>query len=202
MEIYRVSGDLFSNLPINLFDGKAVLVHGCNMKGIMGAGVAKRIRQLYPNSYKEYVDQLKNKNPGDIIPYYENKTHGYYIICNALTQINLGRNAKWEYIYKAFENLRKLHDKEVLTRVMLPPIGCGIGGLKYNYEIFKYILASLYFDTYVKFYIFEDYDTRSYTVKNISHIDNIYWLKYKQQYIDKITNMLNIHSLNEKLVSI
>ena len=41
----------------NLFSVKSgVIAHGCNCQGVMGSGVAKQVKELYPKAYEKYIE--------------------------------------------------------------------------------------------------------------------------------------------------
>ena len=45
----------------NLFDEpQEIIVHGCNARGVMGAGFAKDLKEKYPENYKEYRKYCNN----------------------------------------------------------------------------------------------------------------------------------------------
>lgn len=128
----------------NLLDvTEGVIVHGCNMQGVMGSGVAKAVREKYPDCYVRYKISLEQKPKlGDIIWYYHNTadTKGLWI-ANALTQDNYGRDPNARYVnYVAIANVFKLiHDSNInqnwqppLSDVHFPKIGAGLGNGDWN----------------------------------------------------------------------
>ena len=90
----------------NLLDAEErIIMHGCNAQGIMGAGVAKQIKEKFPESYLKYREAF-NKNRlylGNIIW----SISGEKIIGNAITQENYGGIRVKPYI-----------DYEALTEVI------------------------------------------------------------------------------------
>ena len=55
MKIEYRQGDLFQT------DVRHI-VHGCNAQGVMGKGVAKLVKELYPKAYNEYLSLwMRNK---------------------------------------------------------------------------------------------------------------------------------------------
>lgn len=45
----------------NLFDTDAqIICHQCNCYGVMGSGVAKEVKQRYPNVFKDYRNDYEN----------------------------------------------------------------------------------------------------------------------------------------------
>jgi O-acetyl-ADP-ribose deacetylase (regulator of RNase III) len=52
-------------------DGLDVICHSVNCQGVMGSGMAKQVRDKWPevyNNYKQFVDEIKNKNNGKTYP--------------------------------------------------------------------------------------------------------------------------------------
>lgn len=124
--MYReIKGDL-----LDLFDkGEFTnIIHGANCRKVMGAGIAKQIKQKYPEAY--YADIYFELPEGLWRLGKYSTTHDCSII-NLYTQDEPGSNASLEAITLG---LRLLAD-EVFTKdclIGLPLIGCGIGGLKWT----------------------------------------------------------------------
>lgn len=72
------------------------IVHGCNAQGVMGSGVAKLIRDKYPQAYNDYVDvhRVNGLLLGQTIWV---NTHPHAII-NAITQQDYGRDQNVVYV--------------------------------------------------------------------------------------------------------
>lgn len=108
-----------------------VIVHGCNNKGVMGSGVAKQIRDRWPNVYEVYA--LKHKvfglDLGDIIPV---ATLDGHVVVNAVTQDGFGRDgrqyASYAGIERCFSIINDRVDSWEVTEVAMPRIGAGLGG--------------------------------------------------------------------------
>ena len=129
----------------NLVTGKyPVFCHQVNCKGVMGAGVAKAIRNEYPEVYHEYKFLCSNGNAslGKIQPVV---TSDGRICVNMFAQYSYGRDGVYTN-YEAFraclEELRAymctaamsakmqaLSKKEVAFPMF---IGCGYGGGNWN----------------------------------------------------------------------
>ena len=116
----------------NLFDAfhgeKVVLVHGCNAQHVMGSGVAKLVRLLYPTAYHEYIGTPTLKL-GSVVYVCINDTMQLWI-ANAITQTFYGRDGK---AYADVDAIRKSM-LDVAARfpdykIIMPAIGCGLGGL-------------------------------------------------------------------------
>lgn len=84
MKIEYINGDLFST-------NVRTIAHGCNAQGVMGSGVAKIVKALYPEAFSEYraVNIKSGLVLGEIITVpCKNKDK---IIINAITQKILRR---------------------------------------------------------------------------------------------------------------
>lgn len=117
-----------------------IICQQVNCQGVMGSGLAKKIRQNYPNCYEEYRKFCKNRSPNDLLgkvnfvnctsKCWGNRT---IIIANIFGQLNYGRNPNYQYTcYVALKNgLQKVQNHAKLNNlsVAIPhKIGCGLGG--------------------------------------------------------------------------
>lgn len=108
-----------------------VIVHGCNNYGVMGSGVAKQIRDKWPNVFDEY--HLKYKvfglELGSIIPV---ETTDGKIIVNAITQDGFGKDGARYVVYEAVEKCFILINEKAYdwnaSEIAMPRIGAGLGG--------------------------------------------------------------------------
>lgn len=108
---------------------KGIIVHGCNAQGVMRSGVAKLIREKYPEAYERYrrVHESRGLNVGDVIFEWINED---LIIANAITQQNFGGDP--QVVYVDYEGLRRCFEKvaEMASATGLPVhfplIGCGL----------------------------------------------------------------------------
>lgn len=124
MIYYIKEGDIFS------IDGISNYAHGCNCKGAMGAGIAFQFKERYPEMYIKYKKLCDTGMflPGSVFEYkHEN---GY--IYNLGTQATWKERAKIEYIELSFINMLKLAKASLVTKIALPAIGVGLGGLEWN----------------------------------------------------------------------
>lgn len=126
--IRYVKGDLLaSNLK--------VIAHGCNCQGVMGGGIAKQIRDKWPNVYEVY--NLKYKvlglELGTILPV---RTLDDRIIVNCMTQLDFGYNNKMYVDYDAIDKCMTAINNHVelwgVTEVGMPKIGAGLGNGQWN----------------------------------------------------------------------
>ncbi len=126
-----VEGDLLEMAHRGSFD---VIVHGCNCFCIMGAGIAAKIKKLWPDAYKA---DLKTK-AGDktklgtftfaLAPDVNNLM---FAIVNAYTQYDMSRYGRDVFEYDAFQKiLNSLSENPVLNGANFgfPMIGTGLAG--------------------------------------------------------------------------
>ena len=120
---YKIA-DFRDELVSNNFD---VFVHGVNAKGVMGAGIAKIVREVYPSTYDIYREGLnRGIRQGDNIIDYRD---GDRIIIHAVTQFLPGSHATYWAIEECFERISSL---PTTLQICFPLIGCGIGGLEWG----------------------------------------------------------------------
>ena len=106
-----------------------IIVHGCNCFCTMGSGIAREIRERYPDAYEE---DCKTQE-GDVFKLGNfTSTHtGKFIIVNAYTQysFNRGGDRRDVFEYESFSLiLRKLAYAYPDRRFGFPYIGMGLAG--------------------------------------------------------------------------
>lgn len=146
MSTEYTDGDLFDpDLRLHSY------AHGCNTRGVWGAGIAKTFRDVFPEIYEQYAAICRLSKPKDLIgqaqlsiaPGRDPKA----VIC-LFTQLDPGPHAYPEYIESSLTMMDRLIRDETKidpkrTRIGLPWIGCGIGGLSRSHvlPIFNKVLA-------------------------------------------------------------
>lgn len=136
MSLTYVKGDLFAA-------NERAMAHGCNCHGVMGAGVAKIVRDHFPSAYAEYryAHDHGQFYPGLAQPvrcYKEVTDEGRILTHEATTVYNLatqnapGPNAQLSYVVAAFANMKRHMDHVGNRRIAMPKIGAGIGGLVWD----------------------------------------------------------------------
>lgn len=110
---------------------QTAIAHGCNAQGVMGSGVARAIREKWPNVYEVYHlrYQTFGLSLGEIIPV---RTIDDKLVLNCITQDRYGRDharyVDYAAVEKVFETINsKVLDWEV-AEVAMPKIGAGLGG--------------------------------------------------------------------------
>lgn len=126
----RVEGDIIKMTENGDFD---CIIHGCNCKNVMGAGLAKRLKDRWPGVYAADVKATQQwKIPiaklGNFSTYMSTEKKPFVVI-NAYTQIDYGRgrdNFEYESFQLILRKLEVLDDGKV--RYGFPMIGMGLAG--------------------------------------------------------------------------
>lgn len=115
---------------------RGILVHGCNVKGAMGAGIALAIKQRYPSVYRVYREAFEREGLAlGTITFDEPEPD--LIIVNAVTQDHWQHSdptvvlADYEAIEQAFRLIRGIALDRKLP-VHFPLIGCGLARGDWN----------------------------------------------------------------------
>lgn len=122
-----IKGNLITMAKEGKFD---VIVHGCNCYHVMGGGIARQIKDNFPEAYEADLASPK----GDIkkLGTYTKTELGNLTIVNAYTQYSYGygtRQVDYDAVRKVFKRIRlKFSDK----KIAYPMIGAGLGGGNWN----------------------------------------------------------------------
>lgn len=131
MNIIYKNGDMFKG-------PEPWLLHGCNMQSVMGSGVAKTVKELYPSAYQAYLamKDIGHMRLGGLSWTFQD--HVQKVVFNGITQEFYGRDGKRYVDYDAVEEVIKAVDYcaqsaeffEVggIVHVAMPRIGAGLGG--------------------------------------------------------------------------
>lgn len=145
---YIEKGNIFSITGVNNY------AHGCNCAGAMGKGIALQFKNKYPKMYSEYHTLCKEGlfKPGDVFDYNYGGGHIY----NLGTQTSWRTKARLDYIENAIDRMLELAALDSVTKIALPAIGAGLGGL--NWDDVKEILNSKSADyPDIELYVIESY---------------------------------------------
>ena len=126
--MYEKRGDIFQV-------ESGIIMHGCNCYGVMGAGVAKLVKEKYPTAYDDYVDVCEDihvRHPKELLglvhmPDVSPTLH----IANCFTQIAPGAHAEIAAIRSCLQEVLAFAEESNLN-VHSVQIGCGIGGLSWS----------------------------------------------------------------------
>ena len=119
-----------------LESGLDAIAHGCNCEGIMNAGIARDLKNKFPQMYREYnsLCSAHLAKPGEYHIYSsQNSPH----IINLFTQKTIEEGAKIEYIEDSLallaSKLPELKNKDVdIKSLGMPRLGCGLGRLNWS----------------------------------------------------------------------
>lgn len=62
MQVVENNGDLFHKAPEN-----SIMVHACNCRGIWGAGIARKMRDRYPEVYKAHQAYVRRRPTTELL---------------------------------------------------------------------------------------------------------------------------------------
>jgi O-acetyl-ADP-ribose deacetylase (regulator of RNase III) len=120
-----IKGDLLS-LAETDFD---IIVHGANCFNTMGSGIAKQIKQRYPEAY--YADCKTVAGDKSKLGTYTLANCGLLTVVNAYTQYNFNRPGENKDVFE-YEAFQQILDQLVIEypehNFGFPMIGCGLAG--------------------------------------------------------------------------
>jgi O-acetyl-ADP-ribose deacetylase (regulator of RNase III) len=127
-----------------------VIAHGCNTQGVMGAGIAKIVKEKYPYAFEEYrraveewiVFNADNRSMlGHVFP--TAREAGNKIIFNCITQLGFGygthRYVSYDAVDNCMKNVAGLLTSLDESSISMPQIGSGLGGG--NWQVIEAIIA-------------------------------------------------------------
>lgn len=120
----ELKGDLLALAKSGQFD---IICQGCNCQKIMGSGIAKQIREQFPEAYKVDRDDIRNalQRYGDLSHTYIGN-HGNCHVLNLYTQYMPGPYFNIIAFESSLLKLKLILEKD--QKIGLPQIGAGIGG--------------------------------------------------------------------------
>lgn len=125
MTIPHTNADILKNK-------RGIIVHGCNIRGVFGAGLALSIKNKYPQAFKDYYNKVISTRImdyllGDIVV---TQVDEELYIVSGFTQKFYGRDPYTVYVnYEALRQVFvKVNEFAQLKRlpVCFPLIGCGL----------------------------------------------------------------------------
>lgn len=109
------------------------LVNTVNTVGVMGRGVALQFRQAFDANFREYRAACKR---GEVTMgrMFVTRTGRLRpsIIINFPTKRNWREQARLEDIQSGLEDLVAVVKREGIRSIAIPPLGCGLGGLRWS----------------------------------------------------------------------
>lgn len=125
MAINTTDGNLLSNIK------EGLIIHGCNALGVMGAGFAKQVKQMYPEAFRVYKEheRVQGLKLGSV-SFAQVDTRLW--IANAITQSRIyGAPGEMLADLDAIEiSFRESGDfaRNLGLDVEMPLVGCGLAG--------------------------------------------------------------------------
>lgn len=140
-----------------------VIVHGCNSKGVMGSGVAKSVKDRYPQAFQIYREGFEKLGPLKLGTISWTGVGPLKFIVNAITQETFGYDGKLYTSYDAVRDAFKqvnIVAKSFDIGVHFPLIGCDRGGG--DWDIVSRIIDEEIEDRYEKvLWVLSDSDSKS-----------------------------------------
>jgi O-acetyl-ADP-ribose deacetylase (regulator of RNase III) len=121
----------------NIFEADTQgIVNPVNCVGVMGAGLAKKFKQFYPDMFEAYKEQCTKGElqPGTIFTWvvdlWGEPVSAHYIF-NFPTKKHWRDPSTISYIRSGLTTLVKVMKRHDVHSVALPALGCGLGGLEW-----------------------------------------------------------------------
>jgi len=115
----------------DLFAMKAdAFINPVNTQGVMGKGLALSVKEKDHESYEMYkrVCKTQGLNGGDIVLTKSN-IKGYNEIFHLATKEHWRDPSRLYWIYIGLRSIRNYMEDHEMKSIVIPPIGCGLGGL-------------------------------------------------------------------------
>lgn len=115
----------------SLFESPAmVLVNTVNTVGVMGKGIAKTFKEIYPEMFSQY-QRLCEKKQFQIGRLWLYKTNHKWIV-NFPTKIHWRQPSKAEYVEGGLKKFVSTYSSQGITSIAFPQLGCGNGELDWE----------------------------------------------------------------------
>lgn len=118
----------------SLFDSPFdAIVNPVNCVGVMGAGLALQFKWRFPKNFDEYhaACMARKLHPGNVFVHCTGMECPRYVF-NFPTKMHWRDHSKLRYINSGLADLARWTDKLHVSSIAIPPLGCGLGGLKWN----------------------------------------------------------------------
>lgn len=119
----------------NLFEADAeALVNSVNCVGIMGRGVALEFKKAWPENFKLYASACRRGEvlPGRMFVFETGRLGNPRFIINFPTKRHWRGKSRMEDIEAGLQALVEEIRARGIRSIALPPLGCGLGGLKWQ----------------------------------------------------------------------
>ncbi len=145
MPVVFCKGDLF-------LSGAQTLAHGCNCRGVMGAGIAVAFKKRFLDMFERYkhVCTFGEFTPGKA--YVDKKCTPW--VLNLATQWAFS-GAELKFIKQTFQWIADKYQEEEITSIAMPQIGAGYGGL--NWHSVKELITDILHPLPIPIYVYEKF---------------------------------------------
>lgn len=119
----------------NIIEADAeALVNTVNSVGVMGKGIALQFKKAYPENYEAYRKAAKAGDvyPGRMFVYETGRIVNPKFIINFPTKRHWKGNSKLGDIWLGLLDLVHQMKQRRIGSIAIPPLGCGMGGLKWR----------------------------------------------------------------------
>lgn len=130
-----------------------VIVNTVNTVGVMGKGIAKRYKEIYPDMYKQY-QKFCEQHLLEVGKLWIYKSDTKWIL-NFPTKKHWRNPSKIEYIEEGLKKFVETYEEKGITSVSFPQLGCGNGGLDWENDVrplMEKYLKDLPIDVFVHIY--------------------------------------------------
>lgn len=183
----------------NIFESRAdVLVNTVNTVGVMGKGLAKEFKRIYPDMFEVYQKFCEDGTltVGKLQVY---KTPNKWIL-NFPTKANWRSPSKLEYIEQGLEKFVAHYERLGIKSIAFPMLGCGNGGLSWEDEVkplMEKYLKPLPIDIFIHV---AKRDAHKPEHQNQKEIDS--WLHSKPRELSAVEFMADLRARYASLVSV
>lgn len=116
----------------DIFESKCLtIVNTVNCVGVMGKGIAYEFKKRFPEMFKDYV---KRCNAGQVkvgVPYVYTNSDSSKIL-NFPTKDHWRSPSRLSYVIEGLDWFVNNYEKNQITSIAFPPLGCGNGGLTWS----------------------------------------------------------------------
>lgn len=133
---------MIKHIKCDIFEsGADVILHQVNCQGVMGSGIAKQVKEKYPEVYKSYVALCHQYDPplsrSELLGLVQMVRTESCIICNLFAQDMYGYDGKCYTNYDALKECftavsLNLQANNIKTVAIPYKIGCARGGGDWN----------------------------------------------------------------------
>ncbi len=109
------------------------LVNTVNCVGVMGRGIALQFKKVFPENFKRYKAACDRKEvqPGKMFTFDLNNLYNPRYVINFPTKRHWKGKSRMEDIESGLKALVEEVRRRNFHSIAIPPLGCGLGGLRW-----------------------------------------------------------------------